>query len=243
MIANGFDFDLIDAHYYFPDGVAAALLGKWLNKPVVVTARGSDINLIAELAAPRRMILRSSREVAASITVSEGLKARMVGLGAEAEKIHVFRNGVDLNLFQPIDRDKTRAQLGWQTRTLLSVGNLLELKGHHLIINAMHDLPGYRLVIVGSGTEAGNLRKRCHASAVADRVDFIPDISQDKLRTYYGAADALILASSREGWPNVLLESIACGTPVIATSVGGIPEVIKSREAGILLPDRRQQLR
>ena len=238
MIANGFDFDLIDAHYYFPDGVAAALLGKWLNKPVVVTARGSDINLIAELAAPRRMILRSSREVAASITVSEGLKARMVGLGAEAEKIHVFRNGVDLNLFQPIDRDKTRAQLGWQTRTLLSVGNLLELKGHHLIIDAMHDLPGYRLVIVGSGTEEGNLRKRCHASAVADRVDFIPGISQDELRTYYGAADALILASSREGWPNVLLESIACGTPVIATSVGGIPEVIKSREAGILLPDR-----
>ena len=82
------------------------------------------------------------------------------------------------------------------------------------------------------------MRKRCHASAVADRVDFIPGISQDELRTYYGAADALILASSREGWPNVLLESIACGTPVIATSVGGIPEVIKSREAGILLPDR-----
>ena len=241
MIADGYDFDLIDAHYYFPDGVAAILLGKWLNKPVVVTARGSDINLIAEFASPRRMILRAAREAVASITVSNGLKTRMVQLGAAAEKIYVFRNGVDLTLFQPIDRDSARAALGWQTKVLLCVGNLLELKGHHLVIDAMRNLPEYRLVIIGSGEEQANLRRRCQTAAVADRVDFVSRVPQDKLKTYYGAADALILASSREGWANVLLESMACGTPVIATTVGGNPEVVSCPDAGILLPERSAQ--
>lgn len=241
MIADGYDFDLIDAHYYFPDGVAAVLLGKWLNKPVVVTARGSDINLISEFASPRRMILRAAREAVASITVSNGLKARMVQLGASAGKIHVFRNGVDLSLFQPIDRDRARAALGWRTKVLLSVGNLLELKGHHLVIDAMRNLPEYRLVIIGGGEERENLRRRCQTAAVADRVDFVSRVPQDKLKTYYGAADALILASSREGWANVLLESMACGTPVIATTVGGNPEVVSCPDAGILLPERSAQ--
>ena len=241
MIADGYDFDLIDAHYYFPDGVAAVLLGKWLNKPVVVTARGSDINLISEFASPRRMILRAAREAAASITVSNGLKARMVQLGATAGKIHVFRNGVDLTQFQPIDRDSARAALGWRTKVLLSVGNLLELKGHHLVIDAMRNLPAYRLVIIGSGEDHENLRRLCQTAAVADRVDFVSLVPQDKLKTYYGAADALILASSREGWANVLLESMACGTPVIATTVGGNPEVVSCPDAGILLPERSAQ--
>ena len=153
----------------------------------------------------------------------------------------MFRNGVDLALFQPIDRDSARAALGWQTKVLLSVGNLLELKGHHLVIDAMRNLPAYRLVIIGSGEEQENLRRRCQTAAVADRVDFVSRVPQDKLKTYYGAADALILASSREGWANVLLESMACGTPVIATTVGGNPEVVSCPDAGILLPERSAQ--
>ena len=241
IIRDGFDFDLIDAHYYYPDGVAATLLGKWLNKPVIVTARGTDINLIPDFAAPRKMILDASRNAAASVTVSQGLKKRMVELGAAAEKIHVLRNGVDLTLFQPVDRVRIRAELGWQGKVLLSVGNLLELKGHHLVIDAMRDLVEYRLVIIGSGKEEEKLRRQCHAANVADRVEFIGSLAQNKLKTYYGAADALILASSREGWANVLLESMACGTPVIATRVGGNPEVVSCADAGILLPERSAQ--
>ncbi len=238
IIADGFDFDLIDAHYYFPDGVAASYLGKLLDKPVVVTARGTDINLIPDFPTPRKMILRAANDIAASITVSQGLKVRMVELGAQPEKIHVLRNGVDANRFQPVDRDKLKRQLGWQEKTLISVGNLVELKGHHLVIDAMRELSEFRLVIIGSGQEEQNLRQRCQAAAVADRVEFISNVPQEKLRNYYGAADALILASSREGWPNVLLESMACSTPVIATKVGGTSEIIKSRDAGILLRDR-----
>ena len=238
IIADGFDFDLIDAHYYYPDGVAATILGKQFNKPVVITARGTDINLIPQYDAPRKMILKAAADAAASITVCEALKTELVRLGADANKIHALRNGVDLTLFQPVDRQQVRARFGWTGKTLLSVGHLIERKGHHLAIEAMRELQDYRLVVVGSGEENNNLHKLANDIGVADIVEFVPSINQTELRNYYGAADALILASSREGWANVLLESMACGTPVVATSIWGTPEVVTSPDAGILIPER-----
>lgn len=238
LIASGFDFDIIDAHYYYPDGVAATTLGKQLGKPVVITARGSDIHLIPQFSKPREMILRSAQDAAASITVCEALKSEMTRLGAEPSKIFPLRNGVDLQLFQPIDREKVRTQLGWTVKTLLSVGRLTENKGHHLVINAMRDLPDFRLVVIGSGEEEENLHRLAYTAGIHDRIDFVPSIKHTELRTYYGAADALVLASSREGWANVLLEAMACGTPVVATNIWGTPEVVKSRDAGVLISTR-----
>jgi teichuronic acid biosynthesis glycosyltransferase TuaC len=238
IIASGFDFDIIDAHYYYPDGVAAAAVGKQLGKPVVITARGSDIHLIAQYAKPRAKILQSAREAAASITVCEALKSEMTRLGADPAKIFPLRNGVDLHLFQPIDRNEVKKQLGWTTKTLLSVGRLTENKGHHLIIDAIRDLPDFHLVVIGSGEDDDHLRRLVDTNRVADRVEFVPNVVQTELPRYYGAADALVLASGREGWANVLLESMACGTPVVATSIWGTPEVVRSRDAGILIPER-----
>jgi teichuronic acid biosynthesis glycosyltransferase TuaC len=238
IISNGFDFDIIDAHYYYPDGVAATMLGKQLGKPVVITARGSDINFIPKFSKPRKMILHAARDAAASITVCEALKTEMTKLGADSSKIYPLRNGVDLQLFQPIDRQKARIQFGWTEKTLLSVGHLIERKGHDLVINAMRNLPEFRLVVIGNGEEDFKLRQIASAAGVQNRVDFLPSIKQNDLRTYYGAADALILASSREGWANVLLEAMACGTPVVATNIWGTPEVVKGRDAGVLVPVR-----
>ncbi|MDQ3260368.1 MAG: glycosyltransferase family 4 protein [Pseudomonadota bacterium] len=238
LIATGFDFDIIDAHYYYPDGVAATMLGKQLGKPVIITARGTDINLIPHFSTPRKMILQSAHEAAASITVCEALKSEMTRLGAESSKIYPLRNGVDLQLFQPIDREKVRRELGWTTKTLVSVGHLIERKGHHLVIDAMRDLRDFRLVVIGSGEEKGNLHRLACTAGVRDRVDFLPSITQTELLKYYGASDALVLASSREGWANVLLEAMACGTPVVATNIWGTPEVVKSRDAGVLVPTR-----
>jgi glycosyltransferase involved in cell wall biosynthesis len=93
-------FDLIDAHYFYPDGVAAVMLGRRLNVPVVVTARGTDINLIAEYRLPRRMIRWAARHAAAVIAVSRALKEKLVALGTDAERVHVLRNGVD-RVFRP----------------------------------------------------------------------------------------------------------------------------------------------
>ena len=238
IIADGFDFDLIDAHYYYPDGVAATILGKQFNKPVVITARGTDINLIPQYDAPRKMILKAAADAAASITVSAALKSELTRLGADHSKIHVLRNGVDLERFYPVDRQQVRSRLRWSGKVLLSVGNLLELKGNHIVIEAMRELQEYRLVIVGNGIEKDNLHRLANHSGVADRVSFVPSVSQVELCDYYGAADALILASSREGWPNVLLEAMACGTPILATRVGGVPEVVYEPEAGLLISER-----
>ena len=125
LIASGYDFDLIDAHYFYPDGVAASMIGKALGKPVVITARGTDINLIPEYPKPRQMILDAARDCAASITVCAALKDAIVGLGGTAEKITVLRNGVDLELFKPQDRQAARATFGMNnTFAIASVGQI-----------------------------------------------------------------------------------------------------------------------
>lgn len=238
MMARGYDFDVIDAHFFYPDGVAAVMLGEALGKPVIITARGTDINLIPRYALPRRMILSAARRCAAMITVCAALRDELVALGADAAKTTVLRNGVDLELFSPEDRTAARAAMGVSRYCLASVGHLVERKGHDVVIAALPGLPDVELLIAGAGPEETRLRGLASSRGVADRVRFLGSLPQQKLRTLYSAADALVLASSREGWPNVLLESMACGTPVVASTVWGTPEVVAAPEAGVLMPER-----
>lgn len=234
---TGFDFDVIDAHYFYPDGVAATLIGRVLGKPVVITARGTDVNLIPRHAIPRRLILGAARRAAHMITVCRALKDELVSLGAPERHITVLRNGVDLALFRPEDRDAARARFGVEGFALASVGHLIDRKGHHHAIEALTRLPGdVSLYIAGTGPEEQRLRQLAAAHGLEHRVRFLGSLAQDELRTLYNAADALVLASSREGWANVLLEAMACGTPVVASNVWGTPEVVASDEAGVLMP-------
>lgn len=231
-------FDVIDAHYFYPDGVAAAYIARALGKPLLITARGTDVNLIAELPGPRRRILAAAGAAAAVITVSEALRRRLLELGVDAARVHTLRNGVNLDEFRPpADRDALRARHGLRRRTLLSVGNLVRSKGHHLVIQALRTLPDHELVIAGDGPEHYALETLAVDVGVQGRVRFTGRVTQQVLAELYGVADALVLASSREGWPNVLLESMACGTPVVATAVGGIPEVVTTPQAGMLVHD------
>ncbi len=238
MVRGEWDFDIIDAHYFYPDGVAAAILGEKLNKPVVITARGTDINLLPQFAFPRRMILWAAKRAAAVITVSAGLKTVLAQLGVDSSNISVLRNGVDTRLFHPTDREAQRARLGLAGTVLLMVGNLVALKGHEIMLRALPDFPDACLLIVGEGEEEQTLRTLAGALGIEDRVRFLGAMPQEQLPAYYGAADALLLASSREGWPNVLLEAMACGTPVVSTCVGGTSEVVAAPEAGVLMTER-----
>ncbi|MDP1684468.1 glycosyltransferase family 4 protein [Hydrogenophaga sp.] len=237
---EGFDFDLIDAHYYYPDGVAAGLLAKWLGKPFFVTARGTDLNLIPEYPFPRKLILQTAAQASGSIGVCKALMDTLEGLGAEPAKLHTLRNGVDLERFVPEPRDASRARLGLNTAGpyLLSVGHLIERKGHHIAIEALAGLPGVTLLIAGSGPEEGALKALASRLGVADRVHWAGVVPQTELKWWYSAADVLTLCSSREGWANVLLEAMACGTPVIATNIWGTPEVVSTPAAGILMARR-----
>ena len=238
IIDEGYDFNIIDAHYFYPDGVAATKLGKYFNKPVVITARGSDITLLPQFARPRKKILKAASEASGIITVCNALKDELVRLGVSEKKIISLRNGVDLNLFHPVDREVTRQSLGLTQFTLLTVGHLVAVKGHELILRAMVLLPEMRLLIAGDGILRPALEKMAIELKVSERVQFLGALKQDKLKTYYGAADLMILASEREGWANVLLESMACGTPVVASKVWGTPEVVAAPEAGVLMTER-----
>jgi len=238
MIDEGYDFDLIDAHYFYPDGGAAVMLGRYFKKPVVITARGSDISLLSQFVVPRRLIRWAARHADGLVTVCEALRHALVKLGASPERVTTLRNGVDTELFHPTDRVAQRKLLGLTSFTLLSVGSLTPVKGHDLTIEALVQLPDARLIIAGGGQELNNLEMLARRMGVAERVTFTGILSQAELVRYYGAADALVLASSREGWANVLLESMACGTPVIATNVWGTPEVVAASEAGVLMQER-----
>ena len=238
MLDAGLKIDLIDAHYFYPDGVAATWLGAEFNLPVVITARGTDINLIPQYARPRRLILEAAQNAAAMITVCQALKDELVGLGAQASRITVLRNGVDLEKFHVKDRAALRTQFGVSGLVLASVGLLIERKGHHLVIEALKQVPDATLLLAGSGPDRQRLEELAAGLGVKDRVRFLGSVDQETLCDVYNCADISILASSREGWANVLLESMACGTPVLGSAVWGTPEVIAAPQAGLLLKNR-----
>lgn len=235
---SGFDFDLIDAHYFYPDGVAAATLAERCGVPFVVTARGTDLNLIPQHRAPRKMILAASARAAAVITVCEALRSEAIALGMPADHVITLRNGVDLEHFRLLEKVALRSKLGFHRRTLLSVGRLIERKGHHIAIAALRELPDVDLVIVGDGPMQSALVRLATETQVADRVRFAGARTHAQLVEYYNAADALVLASDREGMANVLLESLACGTPLIANPAWGTPEVVSKPAAGVLMRER-----
>ena len=232
MIDEGYDFDLIDAHYFYPDGVAAAMLGRYFNKPLVITARGSDVTLFPKFALPRRMIGWAANRAAGIITVCNALRDEVIGLGVDPARVTSLRNGVDLQLFRPTERVEDKPF------TLVTVGHLVPVKAQELIIGALPLLPGVRLVIAGEGPNRSMLEQLTRSLKLEARVQFLGAVSQQELRNQYGAADAMVLASSREGWANVLLESMACGTPVVASRVYGTPEVVAAPEAGVLMAER-----
>lgn len=236
--SQGQTFDVIDAHYFYPDGVAAIRLGRTLGLPVVITGRGTDLTLIPQAPKTRELVAEAAAQADAMVTVCEDLRQRLIGLGANPDRVITLRNGVDLTLFAPRDRAAARAKHKLDGFVLLSVGGLIPRKGHHIAIEALPDCPDCTLVIAGGGPLRAELEQQAERLGVASRVRFMGDTPHSELSVLYSAADALVLASEREGWANVLLEAMACGLPVLATDVNGTSEAVRAPEAGLLLPER-----
>jgi len=235
-------FDVIDAHYVYPDGFAAVLAARALRLPVFVSARGSDLNVFSELPTIRPLIRWTLRHATGGIGVSTALRNKMVELGLPANRAYMIGNGVDLARFVPLDRAECRRRLELPDgEIMLSVGALIESKGHQVAIAALAELlglhPQLRLFIVGEGPYRNALLHRARALGVSDRVRLVGAVPNEELKYWYSAADVNCLFSAREGWPNVLLESIACGTPVLATRVGGVAEVITCDDVGLTIGD------
>lgn len=237
--AQGYHPQLIDAHYLYPDGVAAARLARTLNLPLVITARGSDVTAWPAQAGPARQIRAAIRQADHLIAVSAALAEGLVKLGANQRSLTVLRNGVDLTRFVARDPSQARNQIGQVRRYWLSVGHLIPRKGHDRVIRAfsiIHQggVQSHDLLIIGSGSEETRLRGLATSLGLAGRVQFIGSVRQEALVPYYAGADLLILASSREGWANVLLEAMACGTPVVASPAPGNAEVVREPAAGLV---------
>jgi len=229
--ASDGDFDIIDAHYLYPDGVAAARLAKWLAKPFVMTARGSDVTQIAQMRRPGRMIVQAAEAAAALITVSNNLRHDLIEMGVKPEKITTLRNGVDLDRFQETNRQELRDKYG-TAKVMLFAGWLIPRKRLDIVLGVAAKLDDVTTIIVGDGPMRNELEAKVHHEGLSEKVIFCGQVSPEDMPRYYSAADVLLLPSDREGWANVLLESMACGTPVVTRAVGGAPDLITQPVAG-----------
>jgi len=236
--------DVLDAHFAYPDGYAASLLGRWLGVPVTITLRGKEARLAREPALRKRMrraLARASRV----FTVSDSMRRVALELGAPAERIRVAINGVDTTRFAPVDRASARRELGLapDARVLISVGGLVERKGFHRVLECLpairQRIPDVTYLIVGGpgpeGDFSARLRAQVDALGLADCVRFLGALPSEALRRPLSAADAFVLATSYEGWANVLLEAMACGLPVVTTDVGGNAEVVSDPSLGTVV--------
>ena len=227
-------FDLVDAHYVYPDGYAALELAKQLGMPLVVSARGTDINLYPNLPGIRKKVRKVLRGADAIVGVSQALIDRMIKLGAPPGRCHLIPNGVDLDVFHPAGG----ASKGRPFPQLLAVGNLKPEKGFLTLLEAIKILKSeysdIRVSIVGDGSEESRLRRKCSELGILRDISFVGTIPYSKMPAYYRHAGVLCLTSLREGCPNVVMEALASGIPVAATPVGGVPELIHDGVNGFL---------
>jgi len=234
-------YDCILASWGYPDAVAAGWLARRLGIPYVVKLHGSDLNVQANYAARRWQISRALRHAGAVITVSRALASKAVAIGADRANVHTLYNGVDSDRFTPGNKlaARRRLELADGHPLLLFVGNLKRAKGCMDLLEAFPALlavkPQARLVYAGTGPCAAELFERAAALGCSAQVRLIGSVTHVGLADWFRAADLLCLPSHNEGVPNVVLEAMSCGTPVVATRVGGIPEVLPSF-AGLLVP-------
>jgi len=234
---QGFKFDLIDAHYLYPDAVAAKWLARKAGIPFCATARGSDVTQIGLMALPKKYILSMSKAATHIITVSENLRQDLIAMGRGENKINenkitTLRNGVNLDFFKTTDRENTRKNWKANGPIMLFAGWLIPRKRLDLVLAVTKEIPSIKTVIVGDGPLKGELEKQVIDDGLADRVLFVGQKKPTDMPAMYSAADVLLLPSDREGWANVLLESMACGTPVVTRNVGGAPDLITDDKVG-----------
>jgi glycosyltransferase involved in cell wall biosynthesis len=237
-----FDFDLIDGHFGYPDGFAAVLLGRWFRRPVTITLRGSETEH-AHSWLKRRLLARAWKRAARIIAVAHPLAALARWLGVPESRIEVIPNGVDASRFAPRDRAETRKAMGLPEhgRLLVSVGHLSPRKGFHRLLAILPELtrafPDLTLAIVGgmesAGSYEGQLRRQASELGLDGKVIFTGPRPPAEVALWLNAADLFVLASAREGCPNVVWEAMACGKPVVATRVGEVERMVPEF-AGIL---------
>lgn len=235
--------DVLDAQFFFPDGPAAAAIARAIGLPLSIKARGSDISFWGEHGFARDQMLDAARASTGLLAVSHDLAGQMVAMGMDADKITVHYTGLDRDRFRPFGHTQLRGQLSRELSfampdnapLLACVGALIERKGQGIAIEALRDIPGARLVLIGKGEDEPRLRALAVSEGVAERVHFAGSIDHDLMPLILSAADVMVLPTVSEGLANAWVEALACGTPVVTSDVGGARELIINDTAGRLV--------
>jgi glycosyltransferase involved in cell wall biosynthesis len=247
ILKNNINFNLIHAHF-LENGFIGAHLKDIYDKPLVITVHGSDVydlpfrdrwyNYLA------RSVLTKADRV---ITVSKFNAEKLLSLGISSNKLYVIPNGYDERLFKPVSTKKSKEKLGLplNKKILLSVGNLVDNKGHIYLISAMplvlRERKDVLLVIIGSGPLKKTLQSMVKRYGLEDYVTFTGGRRHEEIPIWMNASDIFVLPSLKEGFPTVIPEAMACGKPIVATKVGGIPEAIVNNDLGILVDPRNER--
>jgi glycosyltransferase involved in cell wall biosynthesis len=203
---------------------------------------GSDVLNLDENSGRRRRTIDALCQADGIVAVSQDLAQRVISLGADPQRVQLVYNGIDSRLFRPGSQKEARAQLGLeqQDRLVLFVGNLVLVKGLKVLLDACaHLVQGglrFRCLLIGDGPLRGKLEMEIARRQLQSQVHLMGARSHQQLPAWYRAADVLVLPSYSEGVPNVLLEAAACGTPFVASHVGGIPEIAHMGDAQLVSP-------
>jgi len=235
--------DLIHVQWIWPIGPLGVFMGILLRRPVVLTSRGSDLKIAPHSGLARAGVVMALRNASFVTSVSGDLRKHAISLGARPDHTAVISSGVDLTRFnEHVSGHDVRRRYNLTGFVIGCVGRLEPIKGIQYFVEAaftiLERLPTARFMIIGGGEEESKLREIVSQGGASQSVVFTGEIAHNALNRYVAACDIIVIPSLSEGMPNVLMESIACCKPVVATSVGGIPEVISDGENGLLVPPR-----
>jgi len=239
----GESFDVILCYWVYPDGYAVHRLAAEIDLPYIVVALGSDLNLMPQSRALRKRITATLEGAARVVTVGDSLRRKALELGAEESKCRVVLNGVNRSVFARRSMVECRGELGLPPgrRILLYIGTMDPVKGLDVLLDALSLLGEEErplALLAGTGSHTGLFAARAAKLGLSGETSFLGSIPHELVPMYMNAADALCLPSRNEGCPNVVLEALACGTPVIASKVGGVPELVEHGRNGLLVePD------
>jgi teichuronic acid biosynthesis glycosyltransferase TuaC len=238
--------DVILNYWLYPQGYAAVEVGRKLGIPVVVGSIGTDLNQLDDPII-RLLTRRTLNRATLVVTKSMNLQQTAIRLGANPGKVHTIINGCDTAIFRLSDRIQARQKLHLENadQLLIYVGRIESRKGVSELIEALAAVPKsdrhLQLALIGDGPALqATLSERIRALGLAEHVKFVPPVTPREVSLWLAAANVLVLPSYAEGCPNVVLESISCGRPVVATEVGGIPEIVDER-CSVLVPPRDVQ--
>jgi glycosyltransferase involved in cell wall biosynthesis len=249
QIHNQKRIDVINARWVFPDGLSATLVGNQMRIPVIVSALGCDINLYTNFWLRKPQILYTIRRAGLISTVSTALKEKIIELGISPTKIRCIYNGVDTTMFFPKNQKECRQKLRLdeEEKIVLFIGGMYPVKGIEYLIQAFDHLrkneqDDFRLILVGDGPQRKELEEEVKRLALGQKMTFVGSKLHEEISDWINAADLLCLPSIREGRPNVIIEALACGKPVVASKVGGIPELVNNTNGILVAPKKPIEL-